>query len=278
MKIQGIGLPFNENHSSCGTLKPKTFQWSSQEQEIKVFIDQQIINGLDGVRNKFGWICESKSILWWVSNNIKEDYLKYKESYIKIFTCDQELINLDSNLFEFCYAGSNLPWTPIDNYGIHTKYKNISFLCSNLNYTEGHKYRIYWANKLKDNVDLYGSIINKTIGHNYHESYHHKPKTDALQEYRFSFIFENGKYNSYFTEKITDCFANGVIPIYYGTDSINNFFDINGIIIFNENLNLNEFNEELYFSKIEGIKNNFEIVKNLKMSDEMLFEKILKYI
>ena len=38
-KVQAIGAPFYVEHSSCSDLKPKTFEWTSENAPIKVFID-----------------------------------------------------------------------------------------------------------------------------------------------------------------------------------------------------------------------------------------------
>jgi hypothetical protein len=47
-----------------------------------------------------------------------------------------------------------------------------------------------------------------------------------------SFAFENANYPGAFCEKLTDFFATGTIPIYWGNPDIGEFFDTNGIIIF----------------------------------------------
>jgi hypothetical protein len=53
----------------------------------------------------------------------------------------------------------------------------------------------------KDRIDVYGrgisEIPNKEVG---------------LKDYMFSFAVENDTYDTYFTEKILDCFATGTIP------------------------------------------------------------------
>lgn len=279
--IQGIGVPFNINYSSCGIRKPKTFSWTVSNKEIKVFTDSGLLQGLDGKFNnkKFGWFCESRIVKHSIYKHIKNNLNLYKESYNKIFTCDQELINLDENFFVFCFAGSNLPWTPENEYNLYEKNKVISFLCSKNNSTEGHKYRLSWAEKLKNKVDMYGGACgSKKIGISGKEHYHHKRKTEAMNNYMFSIAFENIKYDTYFTEKITDCFANGVIPIYYGTEKISKYFDMKGIIILDNEFDPELLSKDYYISMLESVKNNLEKVKNLEMSDDMLYRKIKELI
>jgi hypothetical protein len=279
--IQAIGAPFNIMWSSCGTRTPKTFNWTTENNEIKVYMDSHLTHGLDGKKTnkKFGWFCESRIVKYDLFNDIKNNLNKYRDSYRKIFTCDSELISLDPNFFIYCFAGSNLPWTPENEYGIHNKNKKISFLCSPNSMSEGHRYRLSWAEKLKNVVDLYGGACgSKKIGVTGKEHYHHKRKTEAVNNYFYSIAFENVKYDTYFTEKITDCFANGVIPIYYGTSKISNYFDANGIIFLDETFNVNNLTEDLYYSKLQSVKNNLEAVKQLEMSDDMVFRLIKEII
>jgi hypothetical protein len=98
----------------------------------------------------------------------------------------------------------------------------------------------------------------------------------ALRDYRYSFAFENDNYPSIYCEKLTDCFATGTIPIYWGSPDIENYFDKNGIIFFNEDLDIKMLTEEYYFSKIDSIKNNFELSLDLLSSEDYIYLNYLK--
>ena len=275
--IQAVGAPFNISYSSCGTRSPKTFSWSNTENEIKVYMDSHLLHGLNGNKNnkKFGWFCESRIVKQSVFEHIKNNLNLYKESYNKLFTCDEELIKMDSNFFVFCFAGSNLPWTPEQEYGLHNKTKNISFLCSSNSMSDGHRYRISWAEKLKNRVDLYGGVCgSKKIGVVGNQHYHHKRKTEAMNDYMFSVVIENDSYETYFTEKITDCFATGTIPVYWGTSDIGNYFNKDGIIELTPDFDFSSLTPELYNSKISAIRDNLERVKNMELADDVLFKLI----
>jgi hypothetical protein len=54
-------------------------------------------------------------------------------------------------------------------------------------------------------------------------------------------------------KKISDCFATG--PYQYGTDMIGDVFNMDGIIMLNENFNINDLTPELYYNKIDAIIN-----------------------
>lgn len=270
IKLQAIGAPFDINYSSCGKRKPKYFAWTNTEQDIKVYIDHAIFRGLNGNKyNKYGWTCESKIIVPNVTKDIKHRLNDYKKYYSKIFTFDEELIDLDPSFFVYCYAGSNTPWTPEEDYGIHEKTKLVSFLCSNNSMTEGHRYRLSWVEKLKNQVDMYGACGGKVIGGSH--CYHHQKKTEAMQDYMFSIAIENCSVGCYFTEKLTDCFANGVVPVYYGSKNIVKHFDENGIIFLEEDFDVSMLSKDLYLSKIEGVKENYNLTCKILTADDILF-------
>lgn len=274
IRLQAIGAPFDTNYSSCGKRKPKYFTWTNTEQNIKIYIDHALSRGLSGNKDhKYGWTCESKIIAPNIIDDIKNRVDEYKKYYLKIFTFDEDLASLDSDFFIYCYAGSNCPWTPEEDYGIHEKTKLISFLCSQNSMTAGHRYRLSWADKLKDKVDMYGGACGSQIIGGSH-CYHHRKKTEAMKDYMFSIVIENCNVNCYFTEKITDCFANGVVPVYYGSKNIVKHFDENGIIFLDEDFNISSLSKELYVSKINNVKKNFEKVLSMNLADDMLFLKL----
>jgi hypothetical protein len=72
----------------------------------------------------------------------------------------------------------------------------------------------------------------------------------------------------------------GTIPIYWGCPSIGEFFNTEGMLIFN-NLDelediLNKCDEKLYDSKIKSVYENFEISKKFTLPDNYVYEFIKK--
>ena len=120
--------------------------------------------------------------------------------------------------------------------------------------------------RLKDDgrVDFYGSGCEKTI----------EFKTESLKDYMFSIVIENSIESDYFTEKILDCFLSGTIPVYVGSKTTSQYFDENGIIYFegDEDLPeiLNKLNSELYVSKLESVKSNFELAKKYMFPEQLI--------
>jgi len=89
----------------------------------------------------------------------------------------------------------------------------------------------------------------------------------------FSIVIENSIYPKYYTEKITDCFATGTIPIYYGDESISEDFDRNGIIFIDE-IDVNDLTPELYQTKLNSVINNYSLVQNLVTADDCIYARV----
>ena len=79
--------------------------------------------------------------------------------------------------------------------------------------------------------------------------------------FKYSFAIENCIQDGYFSEKLLDCFATKTIPLYWGSKSVSEFFNTDGIIFlqdFNSVQSLLDFiNDQVYNSKIEAIEENY---------------------
>lgn len=88
------------------------------------------------------------------------------------------------------------------------KTKTISLITSK---RDDMRYR--FALKLKkhfgDEIDLFGNGIRPVAD-----------KWDALAPYKYSVVMENGRYDDYFTEKLSDCFLAFTYPLYHGCPNI----------------------------------------------------------
>lgn len=86
-------------------------------------------------------------------------------------------------------------------------------------------------------IDLYGVGWDKTSYPFVKTSYRGMcdTKKDVLQHYKFSICFENAKnYPGLITEKIFDCFASGVVPIYYGAPNVSDYIPESCFINFSQ--------------------------------------------
>ena len=83
---------------------------------------------------------------------------------------------------------------------------------------------------------------------------------ESLFDSMFHVAIENQSIANYFTEKLVDAFLTETIPVYWGCPNINEYFDLDGMIIFDtidemiENVNL--LTKEYYMDRKEVILNN----------------------
>lgn len=266
--MYNIGLisgGFQHAHSSTLWKSPTYFNWDKgNEQDITFFIDEGIEIGLNSkCDKKFAWLVESRTIIPGAIDFVKKNAKTISESYIALFTHYKEIYEMYDN---FIYVPPHGYW--IENPQIYNKTKMVSMVSSSKRMCKGHDFRLNWVNKLKNKVDLYGNGFNFM-----------KKKEEGLKDYMFSVTIENDQYETYWSEKILDCFACGTIPIYHGSPDVGDFFNMDGVILLNDDFNIGMLSEELYFSKMEAIKDNLSRTLKYNIIEDIIFENwVKKYV
>ena len=204
---------------------------------------------------KYAWILESTAILPQVTNWVKDNVNIVMETFDKIFTHNHDLVNIDPTKFKWVPAQG----TWIKELKVYEKTKMISMIASNKNMCEGHRRRLDWIERLKDQVDFFGRGFPTEIS----------TKEEGLCDYMFSIAIENASYETYFTEKLLDCFATGTIPVYYGAPNIGDYFNKDGMIDLSEEF---EVSEDMYYAKMDAIKDNLERVKKMEVLEDFIWE------
>jgi hypothetical protein len=133
----------------------------------------------------------------------------------------------------------------------------ISLITSNKSFTSGHKTRLEYVDKIGSQVDLYGRGFNEI-----------EYKEDGLCDYMFSVAIENDFYETFFTEKILDCFATGTIPVYLGAPDIGDYFNMDGIILLSDEFDVSE---EIYYNKMDAVIDNLERVKKFEVLEDFIW-------
>lgn len=263
LKIGLIGGGFQHAFSTTLWKKPTYFEWNKNNlEEITFYIDECISHGINdkSSKRKFAWIVESRSIVPNTIEFVKNNYKEISENYEILFTHYKEISDLAEN---FVLIPSHGYW--IENPQIYEKNKLISMISSSKQMCEGHNFRLSWVNKLRDKVDLFGSGF-KYI----------KRKEEGLQDYYFSVVIENDYYETYWSEKILDCFACGTIPIYHGSPDINEYFNENGIIKLTDDFKIEDLTIDLYNSKMDYIKDNLNRSLNYNIIEDIIYERYIK--
>ncbi len=263
-KVKILDNNFSHAKYSTDYQESKYIEWvrnnTNNSDEIIFLTDNSMRNNHSVNGIKIGLLMEPRvinpSIYEWVVNNY--------DKFTTIFTYDKELLSLGVNFKFYPHCGC---WIKPEDQLIHNKTKLLSIVASAKTQSSGHKLRHESIKSSIDNninLDVYGRGYN-TINY----------KLDAFKDYAFSIVIENSKTDFYFTEKLIDSFITGTVPIYWGCPSISNFFNLDGIIIFNdvEDLvsNLNDLSLEKYNSMLPAIKENFEKAKDFLIAEDWIY-------
>jgi hypothetical protein len=252
---------FSHADSSSGWNKPNYFQWQRDKlpADEYTFITDEYLKDYTN-SNSIAFLVEPPSTNGPAYEFVYQNSQKFK--YILTFC--EDLIKVCKNALFYPYGSTFLKK---EEFALYLKHKNTSMLLSSKEYTDGHKFRHICKNFiLNKGVDIYQS--SKDV---------HFNKVDTLKDYRYSIIVENGKYASYFSEKIIDCFVAGVIPIYHGCPTIDKFFNPDGIIKFNSpeelDIILKHGDNKLYELKMNAIKENFELAKKYLIAEDWIYKE-----
>lgn len=231
--------------------------------EADVIISVNRISNFNQKAKKILWLLEPRAIefdLYRIVENRKINYdfvvshldtLNAKIDTIQIAPCVPSWINKEDRM-------------------VYKKSKDVSMIASTKAKCQGHRYRQEIASKLHDYVDLYGEGREKKLEY----------KLDGLKDYRFSVAMENSCADTYFTEKLLDCFLTGTVPIYWGTKCISKIFDHDGIIYLDDFMNRVEsfdFTKE-YEDREKAIIKNLEIAESLNFKVEDGIHKIIEKV
>ena len=245
------------------------FSWWNKNEIVSeyVFITDTKLEFVDKIRQpgikKIAWLLEPKGIMPGIYDWILENYKKFD----KVLTFDREIISqIDNGLF----APYGTFWV---NKSSEEKTKLVSMIASFKQEATGHKIRHSINNYFSDEVDIFGSITGNRID----------SKNTGLDNYKFSFAIENCIQDGYFSEKLLDCFATKTIPLYWGSRSVSEFFNSDGIIFIDEFRSIQSLldfiNDEVYNSKIKAIEENYKKIDSYHIPEiyiERNYNNLLK--
>jgi len=239
------------------------FEWVNDGSGVAtIYIDSKIPEMVWDVSDKpkYGWLLESRTIIPQMFDWVEKNMSSLIDVSEGIFTCDENLAETKGYLYTVSNAA---PW--VTDRAMHPKSKIVSMISSNKSWAEGHKARLVMVEKFKEHADLYGRGFNPV-----------DKKEDALRDYMFSVAIENAKYDTYFTEKLTDCFATGTVPVYYGAEGVSRYFNPDGIIFIDDDFDINTLNEDLYNEMLPAIQENFLIASAFTTAEDYIAKKYLQ--
>lgn len=233
----------------------KTFDSLSNGDET-FYVDRFLPLGFneDKSSKKYGILLECGWIVKPLIDDIKNNLDSYMSCYDMIFTWCEELVDLHDRIKWIPGSGS---W--IREPKIYPKSKLVSIIASNKSHLPGHQQRLHMIEQLKPYAPLFGRGFNEV-----------KYKEEALTDYMFSVAIEN--MDNWFTEKLLDCFLTGTVPIYYGTTSVGKWFNTDGMIFLEDEFDIESLSEELYVSKKNAIKENFNKALKMEIVEDYIWE------
>jgi hypothetical protein len=241
------------------------------EKQIEIFVDQ-IPNILPNpnviiiilIQESFN----TQELVKFIQNN--------KHLYDFVFTWIEEILNTNEKAVKF--LGIN---TWISNYSFPVKEYGVSTLVGGKTFMIGHRTRqILWERQHEINVPkkfFLSSHYKYNFG-NYSNNLILGEKKEPLFDTMFHIVIENESVNNMFTEKLIDCFQTKTIPIYWGAPNIEEYFNIEGMLIpnsMNQIIELsNSITPELYYSKKEAIEDNYNRSMNYLSHTQILDKKL----
>ena len=232
---------------------PQYLEWVESGGELDCYVDVNVTD--ENISKKsIALVIEPRSI----QPSIYEYLEKNGHRFRYVFTHDSILLKKLDNAKLILFGG-------VYDECLEPKTKDISIVSSNKDMCELHKIRTDICKRFESNpyVDCYGTYNGGSVA----------STRQILGAYKFSIIIENYRDDYWFTEKICNCFANRVIPIYYGAKKITKFFNRVGIIELDDPydciqvVKYLDVNKE-YLKRFSGIIYNYELVKRFKCFED----------
>ena len=261
MKIHLQDSAFEHSTFSNNPIPPKQFtdkvEWIRDNtftaDNVVVYTDIDIPKALGRVGKNIAWLVESYDHIPQIYNYV----IANAEKFEAIWTHDKELIAKLPNATLLPFGGC---WIDNFDWSIHPKSKNFSIIASSARKYIGHRLRHQIIASAEGHIDVWGFGYREIVD-----------KIEGLKDYRYTFCIENIRRDYWFTEKLIDCFVTGTLPIYWGCPSIGDFFNIDGMICFEEIHELPELlkkcTPEYYESKLDDIKENFELAQQYRLAE-----------
>ena len=185
--------------------------------------------------------------------NVTQGIITNAHNYDLILAWNEDVLSNCLNSKRFIFGTC---WIDFDNLCLDKK-DEISFIMSNKNSASGHQLRhsIWQTYGHRDRILDFDFRRYKT-----------PPRIDTknvlFNNAKYHITVENTARTNWITEKVIDCFATKTIPIYYGAPNIGEFFNIDGIIQFN-NMDelarmLSRLTPQFYTDRINIIEENYE--------------------
>jgi hypothetical protein len=276
MKVQLLIL----NHPYRKLLRQTPKQqgiWNNIEFHLEDLNEADLVICLDRIPKDIE-IKVPKNNIWLINleSPVEEyDWLRKGYKYFsKVFCTDTRLIDHP----KIIKTNVSVPWFIEKTYdelkSTHQekKSKEISWVTSSYKGRKGHKKRMHFYERIKNNIEI------DIFGRGFKEI---DDKWDAIAPYKYSIAVENHSGKYYWTEKIQDVFLSGTMPVYYGCKEITKYFPKESMLLIDINkpkkaIRIIEkaIQDNLYEKNIDAIK----YAKNLVLDKYQFFPQVSEWI
>lgn len=212
-----------------GDLKvyPKYFDWYRGPEQIgdMIVITESCFDQIDTFKEfyKIALIVEPVSINGWAYEFVRNNLhlFNYVLTHNRDFIAEINNKSGKTKAVFYFFGGCWLEpadWVPAD----FKKTKGVSIIASGKREAPGHKLRHTAIEHCRESID-------GIFGRGYQPV---EFKIEALRDYQYTIVIENEKTDWWITEKLIDAFMARCIPVYWGCPSIADYFNTDGMILF----------------------------------------------
>ena len=169
--------------------------------------------------------------------------------YDLILAWHERILNECPNAVKFTFQG---PW--FAGSTLLPKKFSVSFLTSSKDKYPGHELRQEIFKGLPKSIGALS--VTK------HRSPPWVDRSPMFERFQYHIAVENSRCNNYFSEKLLDCFVSRTLPLYWGCPNLQEFFNMDGVLVFETykdlmNL-LTSLTPKFYQDHAPAIEDNFQ--------------------
>jgi Glycosyltransferase family 10 (fucosyltransferase) C-term len=216
---------------------------------------------------KYGWLIESAAII----PSVYRRAFRVVDKYDLFFTHSTRLLEKKPKCRWIPGGGIWIGGQHAGgSMGVFPKTRLCSMLTSSKTTTRLHRTRLAVAKEL---AAKRSSSIDVFIDPDRPYSF------EALRDYRYNICIENNIDDSYFTERLLNCFATGTIPIYLGAPRLAEFFDMDGVLMFRNRRELmrilSQISADDYEHRLPAIHTNFTLAMQYRSIEDFIASRYL---
>jgi len=211
-----------------------------------------------------------------------KDVMKYRHCYHYVFTYHQELLASNPLAIKFTQADT---WVNKDLK--RDKTFSVSTVVGGKTWPPFPGYKLrhqLWGRRKEINIPslFYLSSHYRYEKANYNNELVLGDSKEPMFNSMFHIAIENVCADNLFTEKIMDCFLSRTIPVYIGTPNLEEYFNIDGVLMCGNIDDVvrvcNGLSPDVYYSKQKAIEENYHIAANMPSLKDAMEETINKIL